>query len=118
MYGGSNMATTSLQARIAELEELVEQLELENETLQSLLDQGQDLIDDLTEQNSALLEESKDFDAVPEEYLAGTFVGTPNRKHFHRPDCKWLRGISFVIQFPSHEAAVKAGRKPCKTCRA
>ena len=113
--------TTVLESRIAELQERIKQLELENETLVKLCNDGQETIDNLTDQNAMLVDElgarERDHDVPAEEYLSGTFVGTPSRKHFHRPDCKWIQGM-FVIQFPSHEAAVRAGRKPCKTCRA
>jgi len=113
--------TNLLESTIAELQRRIEQLELENDALMTLCNEGQETIDDLVEQNAMLVDElgARDLerDAPAEEYLSGTFVGTPNRKHFHRPDCKWIRGM-FVVQFSSHEAAVRAGRKPCKTCRA
>jgi len=46
------------------------------------------------------------------------YVGTWNRQTFHRPNCKWLEDVppNTLRHFSSHEEAVKAGYKPCKTC--
>lgn len=48
----------------------------------------------------------------------GPFVASPNRPHFHRPDCKWASYIKpwKMLEFSSHAEAVQAGKKPCKTC--
>lgn len=48
------------------------------------------------------------------------FVASVYRKHFHRSDCEWAAYINRhnLIEFFSHEDAVEAGYKPCKTCRA
>lgn len=51
----------------------------------------------------------------------GRFVASTERQTFHRPDCKWADYIvnsGYLIEFSSHEEAVQAGYKPCKTCRA
>jgi hypothetical protein len=52
---------------------------------------------------------------------AGPFHASRNREHFHRPECKWaseyLSDSPSLIEFSSHEEAVAAGYKPCKTCR-
>lgn len=47
------------------------------------------------------------------------YVGSVYRDHFHRPHCKWMKEVSphNLVTWHSHEAAVRAGRKPCKTCR-
>ena len=59
-----------------------------------------------------------------EEYITGKFVGSKREKkklkHFHRPSCKWAAYLTTanMIEFDSHQEAVDAGYKPCKTCRA
>ena len=49
----------------------------------------------------------------------GPFVASKYPGSFHRPTCKWAIEISFQnrIDFETHEEAVAAGYKPCKTCR-
>lgn len=49
------------------------------------------------------------------------FVASSNRGTFHRLECQWAEYIlssDNLIEFHSHEEAVEAGYKPCKTCRA
>jgi hypothetical protein len=50
----------------------------------------------------------------------GPFVGSRNRRHFHRLNCKWATYITttLMLEFSSHREAVEAGMRPCKTCRA
>jgi methylphosphotriester-DNA--protein-cysteine methyltransferase len=54
------------------------------------------------------------------DYIGGKFVGSKKRKTFHRPNCDWATYIKPPrrIEFDSHQEAVDAGYKPCKTCRA
>ena len=46
------------------------------------------------------------------------YIASWNRNHFHRPDCIWMENLpeSKLRKFYSHEQAVKAGCRPCKTC--
>ena len=46
------------------------------------------------------------------------YVASWNRKHFHRQNCVWMENLSQekMREFVSHEEAVEAGYKPCKTC--
>lgn len=48
------------------------------------------------------------------------YLASKNRRHFHRPQCKWTAYIPsyLLIEFGSHAEAVAASYKPCKTCRA
>lgn len=46
----------------------------------------------------------------------GPFVAS--RSHFHRLECEWAERIADPIEYETHEEAVRAGKKPCKTCRA
>ncbi len=48
------------------------------------------------------------------------FVASSRRHHFHRHDCEWASYImnsQNLIVFTTHEQAVDAGYKPCKTCK-
>ena len=48
----------------------------------------------------------------------GGFVSSETARAFHRPDCKWAQEINekYRIEYDSHEEAVRAGKKPCRTC--
>jgi gas vesicle protein len=54
----------------------------------------------------------------PEE--AGLYVGSKIRREFHLPNCRWALEISpyNLIEFDSHDDAVRKGYRPCKTCKA
>ena len=46
-------------------------------------------------------------------------VGCKDTKMYHEPDCKWVKEIDKAgtrKDFPSAEAAKKAGMKPCGDC--
>ena len=53
------------------------------------------------------------------EVFVGSTVNRKVRRHFHRSDCKWALAIKAwnLIEFSSQEEAVRAGFRPCKTCR-
>jgi hypothetical protein len=53
------------------------------------------------------------------EISHGPFVGSANRKLFHRPECTWAEAFlnkPTCEVFETHEDAVSAGKKPCRTC--
>jgi hypothetical protein len=56
------------------------------------------------------------------DYQQSKFIGSKREKkkvkHFHRPNCEWAEYIKppNLIEFDSHQEAVDAGYKPCKTC--
>lgn len=74
----------------------------------------------LENQNKKLrsqIEELSEDDELHTEY----FVGSKSRSTFHRPDCVWVKNLlcsNRLVEFYSHEEAVDAGYKPCKSCRA
>jgi hypothetical protein len=47
------------------------------------------------------------------------YFATPNGSHFHRAECYWIEDVpsTKLTGFYSHEEAVEADYKPCKTCR-
>ena len=53
-------------------------------------------------------------------YGESCYVGSMFSNRFHRPTCEWAQEINplNLLTWPSHEAAVRDGRKPCGTCRA
>ena len=53
------------------------------------------------------------------DVYVGSTVRRKVRPHFHRSDCQWATAIKAwnLIQFSSQEEAVRAGYRPCKTCR-
>ena len=46
------------------------------------------------------------------------FVSSSNSIVFHKPGCRWSQNISKenLIIYQSREEAIKAGKRPCKTC--
>ena len=46
------------------------------------------------------------------------FVASKSSEVFHRSDCRWAQNISQenLIVYDSREEAMKAGKRPCKTC--
>jgi hypothetical protein len=46
------------------------------------------------------------------------YIASWNRTHFHRSNCVWMENLSKdnLREFSTHEEAVKAGYRPCKTC--
>jgi hypothetical protein len=48
----------------------------------------------------------------------GPFVASRWRPHFHRLECIWASYINDPTEYATHEEAVRANKKPCKTCKA
>ena len=57
----------------------------------------------------------KDVSSTAVEYI---FVASSSSTVFHKPDCRWAQNISQenLIKYKSREEAIKAGKRPCKTC--
>ena len=55
----------------------------------------------------------KQIDATEEKYVA-----SKSSAIFHKPDCRWAGNISqtTLVIYNSKEEAIKAGKRPCKTC--
>jgi len=47
------------------------------------------------------------------------FVASRNSPVFHRADCRWAQNISEGnrVGYESREEAIRAGKRPCKTCK-
>jgi len=57
----------------------------------------------------------KDVKSTALEY---SYVASNNSNIFHKPECRWAQNISKenLITYKSREEAIKAGKRPCKTC--
>jgi len=46
------------------------------------------------------------------------YVASKNSNIFHKPDCRWAKNISpeNLVTYKSKDEAIKAGKRPCKTC--
>ena len=46
------------------------------------------------------------------------YVASKSRNVFHKPDCRWAKNISpeNLVTYKSKDEAIKAGKRPCKTC--
>jgi methylphosphotriester-DNA--protein-cysteine methyltransferase len=91
---------------LAEVEKQLRELKAENQRLHQALEQAQ--------QNSASQAGTLAVAIGPKI----TYIASWNRTHFHRPNCVWMEKLSEknLREFSSHEEAVKAGYRPCKTC--
>lgn len=47
------------------------------------------------------------------------FIASQRSQAFHKPSCEWGQKIAKrnLVSFPSREAAVRSGRRPCHECR-
>lgn len=72
----------------------------------------------LAQENQDLRREVERLEAEVLYWNQGGFISSETARHFHRADCHWAREIAtrYRIHYISHEEAVRAGKKPCKTC--
>lgn len=49
----------------------------------------------------------------------GRYVASRQRDKFHRPGCRWAQKINTAneVWYQTREAALAAGKKPCKVCK-
>lgn len=57
----------------------------------------------------------KDANSSTTEYK---YVASKSSNIFHKPECRWAKNISDqnLVSFTSKDEAIKAGKRPCKTC--
>lgn len=57
----------------------------------------------------------KDVDSSTTEYR---YVASKSSAVFHKPECRWAKNISDqnLVSYTSKDRAMKAGKRPCKTC--
>lgn len=83
-------------------------------------------LDALSRRISELESQVADLSGAPQRFVdneatygESVYWASSERSVFHRPSCKWatyLEDSINLIEFDSHEEAVAAGYKPCKTC--
>jgi len=46
------------------------------------------------------------------------YIASKSSNIFHKPDCRWAKNISDqnLVTYKSKDEAIKAGKRPCKTC--
>lgn len=74
---------------------------------------GKQLSDDSINETDSSTTSGKQVDAVESRYIA-----SKNSNIFHKPECRWARNISQrnLVGYSSKDEAIKAGKRPCKTC--
>jgi hypothetical protein len=57
----------------------------------------------------------KDVNSAISEYK---YVASKSSNVFHKPECRWAKNISQenLVKYKSKDEAIKAGKRPCKTC--
>lgn len=65
--------------------------------------------------NNLLKQSDKNGNSTAVEY---GFVSSRSSNVFHKPGCRWAQNISKenLVTYKSREEAIKAGKRPCKTC--
>ena len=48
----------------------------------------------------------------------GVYIASKNSSVFHKPSCRWAQNISEenIVTYNSRDEAIKAGKRPCKSC--
>lgn len=71
------------------------------------------------DESNPLKNSTKPEDPISEK-LTGQhiYVASKNSSVFHKPDCRWAKNISKenLVVYNSREEAIKAGKRPCKSC--
>jgi hypothetical protein len=67
--------------------------------------------------SSAIAEKQVEID-VKTEAAEYKYVASKSSNIFHKPDCRWAQNISQenLVTYKSKDEAIKAGKRPCKTC--
>jgi hypothetical protein len=58
-------------------------------------------------------------EAAEKNAEASPFVASKSSSVFHRADCRWARNIAAKnrVTYATREEAIRAGKRPCKTCK-
>jgi hypothetical protein len=77
-----------------------------------------DLAKEIDSLRAQLAQYQRAVTVVPQGVTSTVYVASPKRPLFHRSDCKWAENIPVRgrLTFASHKDAVRAGKRPCKTC--
>jgi methylphosphotriester-DNA--protein-cysteine methyltransferase len=74
---------------------------------------GQQLSDESINVTDSSVATEKQTDVAEYKYIASN-----SSNIFHKPDCRWAQNISKrnLVTYKTREEAIKAGKRPCKTC--
>ena len=74
---------------------------------------GKQLSDESINETDSSIAPEKQIDAAEHKYVA-----SKSSNIFHKPDCRWAKNISQenLVTYKSKDEAIKAGKRPCKTC--
>jgi len=72
-------------------------------------------INEIAPSNNPAEQGETDVDSAAAGYV---YVASNSSNIFHKPDCRWARNISQgnLITYKSKDEAIRAGKRPCKTC--
>jgi len=101
----------NMPAKITDL--LLEQVDDFNKKYKATNLTGQKLSDVSVNETDPTIVSEKQVDAAEYKYVA-----SKNSNIFHKPECRWAKNISQrnLVTYKSREQAIKAGKRPCKTC--
>jgi hypothetical protein len=84
-----------------------------------VLEQTEAFIQAFKASNPPVLQVSEAAISGPEAKSApAKYVASNSSTIFHKPDCRWAKNISGqnLVSYTSKDEAIKAGKRPCKTC--
>jgi hypothetical protein len=72
-------------------------------------------INEVTSSTNPAEQIEKEVNSTALEY---SYIASKSSNIFHKPDCRWAQNISKenLIKYKSRDEAIKAGKRPCKTC--
>ena len=73
---------------------------------------------DINETDLSKIPEKQDETDVNPAISEYKYVASKNSNIFHKPECRWAKNISEenLVKYKSKDEAIKAGKRPCKTC--
>lgn len=72
----------------------------------------------INETGSSKIPEKQDETDVNSAISKYKYVASKSSTIFHKPECRWAKNISDqnLVSYTSKDEAIKAGKRPCKTC--
>lgn len=108
------MQTVSAENMTAKITDLVlEQIDGLIDLYKATNPLGKQLSEESINETDSSMATEKQIDATEHKYVA-----SKSSDIFHKPDCRWAQNISKenLITYKSRDDAIKAGKRPCKTC--
>jgi len=72
----------------------------------------------INETGLSKIPEKQDETVVNSAISEHKYIASKSSNIFHKPDCRWAMNISEgnLVTYTSKDEAIKAGKRPCKTC--